>query len=73
MSKLWRCESVYQKLREKYTDEEIADSMLIPADLTDEKKRIGRRDEANQDAEVKRNDGRGPDIIRCYEVEISKG
>lgn len=28
-------EEIYQKLREKYTDEEIADSMLIPADLTE--------------------------------------
>ena len=29
-------EEIYQKLRKKYTDEEIADSMLIPADLTEE-------------------------------------
>lgn len=27
-------EEIYQKLKEKYTDEEIVDSMLIPADLT---------------------------------------
>jgi plasmid maintenance system antidote protein VapI len=31
-------EKIYQKLREQYTDEEIADSMLIPADLTAEEK-----------------------------------
>jgi plasmid maintenance system antidote protein VapI len=31
-------EEIYQKLKEKYTDEEIADSMLIPADLTEEEK-----------------------------------
>lgn len=31
-------EEIYQKLREKYTDEEIADSMLIPADLSEEEK-----------------------------------
>lgn len=29
-------EKIYQKLREEYSDEEIVDSMLIPADLTDE-------------------------------------
>jgi plasmid maintenance system antidote protein VapI len=32
-------EDVYQKLKAKYTDEEIADSMLIPADLTEREKR----------------------------------
>lgn len=31
-------EEIYRKLREQYTDEEIADSMLIPEDLTDEEK-----------------------------------
>ena len=31
-------EEIYQKLREKYTDEEIADSMLIPEDLSEEEK-----------------------------------
>ncbi|MDX2249162.1 MAG: hypothetical protein SF052_20410 [Bacteroidia bacterium] len=29
-------EEIYQRLREKYTDEEIVDSMLIPADLEEE-------------------------------------
>ncbi|MEO1515503.1 MAG: helix-turn-helix transcriptional regulator [Bacteroidota bacterium] len=29
-------EEIYNKLREQYTDEEIADSMLIPQDLTPE-------------------------------------
>ncbi len=29
---------IYQKLKEKYTDEEIADSMLIPADMTEAEK-----------------------------------
>ena len=31
-------EKIYKKLREKYTEEEIADGMLIPADLTKEEK-----------------------------------
>ena len=31
-------EKIYQKLRKKYTDEEIADSMMIPADMTKEEK-----------------------------------
>ncbi|HFA47829.1 MAG TPA: hypothetical protein ENJ95_02285 [Bacteroidetes bacterium] len=31
-------EKIYQKLKKKYTDEEIADSMLIPADLTESEK-----------------------------------
>lgn len=31
-------EKIYKELRKKYTDEEIADSMLIPADLTEEEK-----------------------------------
>lgn len=31
-------EKVYEKLRKQYTDEEIADAMLIPADLTAEEK-----------------------------------
>ena len=29
-------DKIYQKLREKYTDEEIAESMMIPADLSEE-------------------------------------
>jgi len=29
-------EKIYNELRKKYTDEEIVDSMLIPADLTEE-------------------------------------
>lgn len=32
-------EAIYEKLRKKYTDEEIADSMLIPADLTEEERK----------------------------------
>lgn len=32
-------EEIYQRLREKYTDEEIVDSMLIPADLSDKEKK----------------------------------
>lgn len=32
-------EEIYQKLREKYTDEEIVDSMLIPEDLDEEEKK----------------------------------
>ncbi len=28
-------DKIYQKLRKKYTDEEITDSMMIPADLTE--------------------------------------
>ena len=32
-------EKIYQKLRKTLTDEEIADSMLIPADLTAEEKK----------------------------------
>jgi len=31
-------EEIYQKLKQKYTDEEIADSMLIPADLTEKER-----------------------------------
>jgi len=31
-------EKIYHKLREKYTDEEIVESMLVPADLTEEEK-----------------------------------
>lgn len=34
-------DKIYQKLREQYTDEEIADSMLIPADLSEEEKEKG--------------------------------
>ena len=32
-------EKIYKELRKKYKDEEIAESMLIPADLTEEEKR----------------------------------
>lgn len=32
-------EKIYRELRKQYTDEEIADFMLIPADLTEEEKR----------------------------------
>lgn len=32
-------EEIYQKLKKKYTDEEIAESMLIPADLTSEEEK----------------------------------
>lgn len=32
-------EKRYQKLKEKYTDEEIADSFFIPADLTEEERK----------------------------------
>lgn len=31
-------DEIYQKLKEKYTDEEIADAMLIPADLTEKER-----------------------------------
>ena len=31
-------EKIYQELRKQYTDEEIADSLLIPADLTEEER-----------------------------------
>ncbi len=31
---------IYQELRKQYSDEEIVDSMLIPADLTEEKKAV---------------------------------
>lgn len=31
---------IYKKLREKYSDEEIAESMLIPQQMTKEEKRI---------------------------------
>lgn len=34
-------DKIYKKLREQYTDEEIADSMLIPADLSEEEKEKG--------------------------------
>jgi len=33
-------ERIYKQLRKKYSDEEIADSMLIPEDLTDEEQII---------------------------------
>jgi len=32
-------EKRYQKLKKQYTDEEIADSFFIPADLTDEERK----------------------------------
>ncbi|MEZ4995024.1 MAG: hypothetical protein R2824_31685 [Saprospiraceae bacterium] len=32
-------EALYEKLRKKYTDEEIADAMLIPEDLTEEERK----------------------------------
>lgn len=32
-------EALYQQLRKKYTDEEIASSMLIPADLSEEEQK----------------------------------
>lgn len=32
-------DKTYNKLREKYTDEEIADAMLIPADLTEQEQK----------------------------------
>ena len=31
-------EEIYQKLKQKYTDEEIADAVLLPADLTEKEK-----------------------------------
>jgi len=34
-----RFEKIYKQLRKKYTDEEIAESMLIPQDLTPEEKK----------------------------------
>ena len=39
-------EKIYQELRKKYSDEEIADSMLIPADLS-------REERAKANAELK--------------------
>lgn len=33
-------DAIYQKLRKQYTDKEIAESMMIPADLTEEEKKI---------------------------------
>lgn len=33
-------EKIYQELRKQYTDEEIADAMLIPADLPEEEQQI---------------------------------
>ncbi len=32
-------EEIYKKLKEKYTDEEIVDSMLIPADLSEQERK----------------------------------
>ena len=37
-------EKIYQELRKKYTDEEIAESMLIPADLTKEEREEADRE-----------------------------
>lgn len=37
-------EEIYRRLREKYTDEEIAESMLIPAELTEEEEQKARRE-----------------------------
>ena len=36
---MMKYEEIYQKLKQKYTDEEIAESMLIPADLTPEEEK----------------------------------
>ena len=36
---MMKYEKIYQELRKKYTDEEIAESMLIPQDLTKEEKK----------------------------------
>ena len=37
-------EKIYQRLRKEYTDEEIADSMLIPADLSEEELKAAREE-----------------------------
>jgi len=37
-------ERIYKQLLKKYTDEEIADSMLIPPDLTDEERKKADED-----------------------------
>ena len=37
-------EKIYKKLREQYTDEEIADSMLIPEDLSEEEEKHLRKE-----------------------------
>lgn len=37
-------EKIYEKLREQYTDEEIADSMLIPEDLSEEEEESLRKE-----------------------------
>lgn len=37
-------EEIYKKLREKYTVEEIADSMMIPAELTEEEEKKAREE-----------------------------
>lgn len=37
-------EKIYKKLREQYTDEEIADSMLIPEDLSEEEEERLRKE-----------------------------
>ena len=34
-----RYDKIYQKLREKYSDEEIAESAMIPADLTEDERK----------------------------------
>lgn len=42
--KIGKYEAIYQKLRERLTDEEIADSMLIPADLTPEERMLANEE-----------------------------
>ena len=37
-------EKIYQKLRKEYTDKEIAESMMIPADLSEEEAREAREE-----------------------------
>ncbi len=37
-------EKIYQELRKEYTDEEIAESMLIPQDLTEEEALAARKE-----------------------------
>ena len=37
-------EKIYKELKKKYTDEEIAESILIPADLTESEKKKAEED-----------------------------
>lgn len=37
-------EKIYKELRKDYTDEEIADSMLIPEDMSEEEQRIANEE-----------------------------